>query len=108
MLANKRSDLSFTFKTCKEIFVTIPVVAYFRKDFFLINDINIVISRLEAAGLIEFWHRKYANEFNPKSDDVTQIMTVGHMVGCFELWAAGCLMSVIFFVIESVYYMIKK
>lgn len=39
---------------CKEVFMTIPVVIYTRKDFYLLNSLDYWIEQLRASGLIDF------------------------------------------------------
>jgi hypothetical protein len=47
---------------CKEKVMTIPVVIYARKDFYLHESINEKIKRLITAGLIEYWNIKDINK----------------------------------------------
>lgn len=103
LFINQNRDFNFTFKACKESFVTISVVMYFRKNFFLANAINQVIGNLQSGGLIEHWHFNYIDKMFSKilkNKSEAQKLTIAQIVGCFQLWAGGCLIAALSFMVE--------
>lgn len=105
LFSNQKRYFDFKYKACKEIFVTMSIVMYFRKNFFLTQAINHVISNLESGGLIEHWHFNYIDKKFSQTDknqnDAKQI-TVEHLLGCFQLWGVGCLIAFTCFIIEII------
>lgn len=101
---NEKNENNFTFKICKESFVTLPNVMYFRKNFFLVDSINEVVMYLQSSGLIEYWHFNNIGRklFNTKTDGdgEPRIMTVDDLIGCFQLWGCGCIISMTACVVE--------
>lgn len=87
---------------CKEIFLTIPVVIYVRKGFFLLQPLNERIAMLEAGGLINYWHSQIIDERYLKvieSQDPSAIQ-LHHLSGGFFLLLFGCLASSLAFICE--------
>lgn len=83
---------------CKEIVVTIPVVIYARKDFYLLDAINDRIEIFKAAGLINFWQHRMKKE--EKSLNVRKPLKLDHFIGCFLILFFGCCSSLFVFGIE--------
>jgi hypothetical protein len=111
LLLNQRNEYNFTFNFCKERIVGIPIVVYFRKNFFLILSINAVIRNLVSAGIIEHLHKNYLDEKRLsviKSFPGLKVLTLEHLQGCFELWAAGCAFSFAFFLAELSFAFVKS
>lgn len=88
----------------KEIFVTIPIVLYTQKDFYLLNAINTQIMNLKAAGFIDFWHKQDIDKrkSNVKKSKQPKVLTMNQLLGCFQLMFGGCVMSFIVFLTELV------
>lgn len=87
---------------CKEKFLTIPVVIYVRKGFFLLQPLNERIAMLEAGGLINYWHSLIIDERYLKvieSQDPSAIQ-IHHLSGGFFLLLFGCLISSLAFICE--------
>lgn len=90
---------------CKEVFLTIPVVVYVRKGFFLLQPLNERIAMLEAGGLINYWHSLIIDERFLKvieSQEPTAI-EIHHLSGGFFLLLFGCLISSLAFICEVLY-----
>ena len=98
------------FTVCKEPFMTISVVLYMRKNFFLVDAINDKISMLQSAGLIEFWHSKAIDEriTDNQKNFIPKPLKLKHLLGCFVLWGFGIIAASIEFLFEVVIKLIKK
>ena len=87
---------------CKEIFLTIPVVVYVRKRFFLLQPLNERIAMLEAGGLINYWHSLIIDERFLKviESQEPSAIEIHHLSGGFFLLLFGCLISSLAFICE--------
>lgn len=112
IIINQHNDYNFSFLFCKERVMGIAIVMYFRKNFFLVPKINEVVRNLVSAGLIDHWHHKYI--IRKLSDNTgiqvqePKVMTMDHLVGCFEVWACGCLIGILCFLSELVLHQFKR
>lgn len=91
------------FLICKEHYMSIPVVIYARKNFYLLQAINSKINQIQASGLIEHWHSQAVSKRFQTVQKVAksrETMTLDHLSGCFYLLMMGLLASVAAFVIE--------
>ena len=111
LILSQSNEYNFKFKFCKERVMGIPIVIYFKKNYFLIPEINNVIRNLNSAGLVEKWHYNYIDKQYLKEDDVStgpKVITFEHLIGCFQLWACGCVIGVICFLGEIFYHRFSK
>lgn len=103
IIINQNKKYNFTFKFCKERVTFVPIVMYFRKNFFIIPAINDVVGNLVSAGLIEHWHYNYIDDrllVQKEETSGPQVMTLDHLIGCFQLLACGCLIACFCFLAE--------
>lgn len=89
----------------KEKFLTIPVVIYVRKKFYLLQSLNDRIWQLNAGGLLDYWHSqiidsRYLNII--ESQEPTAI-ELHHLSGCFMLLLFGLIIAAAAFVCEVLY-----
>ena len=91
-------------QVCREPILTIPIVIYTRKHFYLLHAMNDKIESLKGAGLIEYWYSiQLTNEFT-RDDGSPKILTLDHLSGCFQIWVGGCLFSFVVFTSELMVY----
>ena len=97
-LGGNKEPLTF----CKERFLTMPVVIYTNKDFYLIDSLNEKIEHLKQSGLIDFWQRKYFDErvLKNKEQKVPKVITMSHVMGSIQILLIGYVISLIGFIIE--------
>lgn len=103
LLINQNNEYNFTFKFCKERIMGISIVMYFRKNFFMIPAINEVIGNLISAGLIDQFHYKYIDKHRASvetEDTGPKVITMSHMMGCFQLLGFGCAFGIVCFLGE--------
>lgn len=100
---NQNSPKEDRFKICKEIMMTIPIVMYTKKDFYLLDAINLKIHHLKAAGLVEFWHSQSINVglLNVKNSNQPKVFSLEKLQGCFTILFYGSFLSLIVFLIEK-------
>lgn len=111
LLINQNNEYNFTFKFCKERIMGISIVMYFRKNFFLIPAINEVIGNLISAGLIDQFHHKYIDKERASKeieDSGPKVITISHLIGCFQLWAFGCVFGIFCFLSEFACLLLQK
>lgn len=95
---------------CKELFMMFPVVIYVPKDFYLTSALNKVLLRLQAAGLIHYWHSQIIDERFVKVQESKQPkgIKLAYLSGCFYIWIISCSVSFITFVCEIVTSKMRK
>lgn len=98
------------FKICKEIFLTIPVVIYTKKNFYLLDALNEKIDILKASGLIDFWHFQDIDErlLNVKETRDPKVLTINHLSGCFQILFLGYFASFVVFAFELLLVKVRK
>lgn len=89
-------------KICKDVFMTIPIVAYAKKDFYLLDAINEKIEALSAAGLIDFWHYQNIQKelLNAKVQHYPEVLTLEQMIGCFQILFIGWTLGIVSILLE--------
>lgn len=97
------------FIICKDVVITIPVVVYTRKDFYLLDELNLKIGMIKSAGLINFW---YSQDIQVKTADqkasvVIKALTIHDLMGCFQILVFGLIVSFIAFGFELILYFCK-
>lgn len=98
------NDPIHRFTTCKEILLSVPVVIFTKKDFFLLNVLNEKIERFQTSGLIEYWHKKCFNGelLRSKPSLIPQVITIYKLLGCFQIWLGGLIVAVFVFIVEFI------
>lgn len=91
---------------CKEYLMTVSMVAYLRKSFYLTEIVNEKILIFHAAGLIDFWDRrsKIAIERNvdPVKDHRKPI-NFTNLKGMFMVYLYACGASILCCIVEVIY-----
>lgn len=102
----------FVLKVCKEKLLTVNIVMYFPKNFFMREAINRKLSELEASGLLEQLTQSYADPrfINIKATQSTgpQRLNVHHLFGVINIWAIGLAISLLIFVLEIFIQTLKR
>jgi hypothetical protein len=102
---NQKNFNGTRYLICKEKFLTIPVVIYVRKGFYLLHALNEHISRLEAGGLISYWHSQIIDERYLKivESQEPSVIELHHLSGGFLLLLIGCLIATLAFICEILF-----
>jgi hypothetical protein len=88
----------------REVFITLPVVVYTRKDFYLLNSINDGIEHLKATGLIDFWASEGFKRIKSVSrSSHPKVLQVRDFRGSLHLVVFGWIVSVFAVVCECFY-----
>lgn len=84
--------------------MTVPVVMYTTKDFFLLNLFNDKIGILKAAGLIDYWEAQVVDRKLLKFKEISYPQALGwrQLVGCFQVLLFGCVISFVALVCEII------
>jgi len=103
---NLKFNRTLPLRACKEKFLTTGTVIYYPKNFILRQSIDDKIRIIQSAGLINFWHSKHVDEkyvqtvLSEAQPAIT--LTIEKLLGIFQIWIAGCLISSIIFALEFV------
>jgi hypothetical protein len=99
---NQINPKSSRFAICKEVFMTIPVVIYTVKDFYLLDKLNDKIETLKSAGLIEKWHHDIIKESLVKNDveSFPKVLELRNLMGSFQLFGLGIIVASLAFAVE--------
>ncbi|KAL7017000.1 hypothetical protein ACKWTF_010218 [Chironomus riparius] len=108
-LLYQHSLKNFTnFQICREYFMTVPIVIYTNKNFYLLQAINDKIEKLIAAGLIEYWHSlSYKKELLNHRPKPPKVLTFNHLSGSFYILIFGCSVACLALVFELITYKFK-
>lgn len=95
---------------CKEQLLTIPIVLYFRKNHYLVKEVNEKISMISAAGLSEYWtkislERTLKNVIKSKRE--LRKLNLHQLLGSFQIWSVGCIIGLVTFVGEYIFFRVK-
>lgn len=99
---NQMRPVHDRFKICRETVLTIPVVIYTRKDFYLTEALDQKIEILVAAGLVEFWQFQDVDKqfLNYEQTNDSQPLTIRQMKGSFQILLLGSIASIVLFLYE--------
>jgi hypothetical protein len=82
--------------------MSVSVVFFARKNFFLLDAINKKIEIFQAAGLIEFWHLKVIDKrlMKIQPSKAPTKLTIEQLSGSFFLLISGLIVALIAFAVE--------
>lgn len=108
---NQRNKYGAQFIILNERVMSIPSAIFTPKNFYLITALNEKINELKSAGLIEYWHnlvidQKFLKIKSGKSEP--HPLSLRHVVGCFQMLAVGCFVSILIFTVELFYHRYKE
>lgn len=96
-------------KILNEVFLTMPVVIYTRKNFHLLEALNINMEMLKNAGLVTLWYkRSLKSKMKSKIEEPAQPLDFKKLSGCFKVVVAGWTASLIIFMLEISYHKIRR
>lgn len=89
--------------------MTVAMVAYLRKNYYLTDIVNEKIGLFHAAGLIDVWDRrsKTAVERQVSISDNRKPITLENLEGMFIVYLYACGASVLCWLAEIIYYFMK-
>lgn len=89
--------------------MTLQIVIYTRKNFYLLGALNEKIEEIKSSGLLQYWHYKRKAILEPANvEKLPKVLTLEKLSGCFEIWAFGLCIGFLSFVIESLPRFLKK
>jgi ABC-type amino acid transport substrate-binding protein len=98
-----RDHRTFPYKILKENLMTINIVMYYKKEFYLKEAIDSKLRYILAAGLMKHWLREFDHTDEWKHGTTEpKVLTMEHMMGAFGLLIIGCLLAFVAFVVEIV------
>lgn len=81
--------------------MSISIVMYTQKNFYLTEALNEKISLFQAAGLIQYWHfyerKNFIEASNPR-----KALTFHHLLGAFQISSCGCCISALVLITEII------
>lgn len=82
--------------------MTVPIIIYTKKNFYILDKLNEKIEALKAAGLIDFWFYEDfdTRKLTVQEDDGLRVLTIAQLLGSFQILLAGCLVGLAAFCFE--------
>lgn len=94
---NFKNPDKFQLIICKEYLVSVSIVFYTQKNFYLTSAINEKISLFNAVGLIQHWHNYDRRIIKSNDENPPKILNLHHLQGAFQILSCGlCISSLIF------------
>lgn len=96
---------NFSFHVCKERFTTNHFVFYFKRNHYLVDEINNQIELMLTNGMIQRFRSKYADlKFaSPIREYVgPKLLTLEHFNGVFRIFAVCSIIAIIIFLFELI------
>ncbi|KAL7030658.1 hypothetical protein ACKWTF_006742 [Chironomus riparius] len=105
ILPNQENYKNFIFRVLKEYLFDVQIVYYYPKNFHLVDVLDEKLELLKSAGIVSMWmdhyvDKKYVNIKTPSTGP--RIINVNQLLGSFEVWMIGMIISIVLFVIEVV------
>lgn len=99
---NKMSSKENRNRICKDVFMTISIVIFTKKDFYLLDELNHQIGMFQASGLIDFWHNQDINRGIVDENDskIPTVLTLRQMMSSFQILLIGLFVSLVVHIIE--------
>lgn len=88
MYLNAVNHENFTFHICKERMLTNQFVFYFRKNHYLVDEMNAEIEKLLSNGIVNHYRSRYADArfLKPiKQNNERKVLTLQHFSGAFRV-----------------------
>lgn len=101
---NEKNYKNQTYKICKEFVMPSYVVAYMRKNHFLVNEINEKIDQLKSNGLLSYWikqHTVYRHQKGATVNSNPSKLKMENVRGAFEILFYGLIISFIVLLLEK-------
>jgi hypothetical protein len=84
--------------------MTIPIVIYTTKNFYLVDEINERLTLFSSTGLVNFWRYQSINlkSIRVSEESSPRVLTFESLRGCFEVLFVGCAVASLTFLIELI------
>jgi hypothetical protein len=108
---NQQTYKTFVLKVCREELMTVNIVMYFQKNFYLREAIDQKLSELNSNGILQHFIQKYSDErFN--NIKFIQLgprkLNMQHLFGIFNILLIGLAIALIIFTMEVFVSNIKR
>lgn len=102
LYSNQMNSRANRIPYCKEVVLTMPVVIYTKKSFYMRETFNRKIELLNSAGFIDFWLYENIDKriLNSKETEHREALTIINLVGCFQILFIGWAISFVAFGME--------
>lgn len=97
---NNNNRDKFQLIICKEYLMSVSIVFYTQKNFYLTSAINEKISLFNAVGLIQHWHSYDRVILNANDENPPKILNLHHLQGAFQILSGGLCISTLIFITE--------
>lgn len=99
--ANKANQKYFIHKICKEPLMTMNLVLYFRKNFYLSEELNKKIQALVSSGIIDYWLRRLLKDFQNQEQNQPSTFNIAELAAPFTILIIGYCISFTVFLFEN-------
>lgn len=87
---------------CNERLMSISIVMYTQKNFYLMDALNDKISLFHSAGLINYWHPYEKQKLKIDTNPQPKSLTFHQLLGAFQILIIGNCISGIVVIIEII------
>jgi len=105
---NQRTFKSFIHIVCHQHLLTVNIVLYYPKNFYLKSAIDEKISIFITSGLVNHWIGKFVDmkffEYKSKDKAGPTKLYIRNLSGALSLWIVGCAASLIAFALEHLFH----
>lgn len=100
---NQKHPKNLRYKILMDAILTIPIAMLSQKNFYLLDALNEKIELFKSAGLIDLWQTQDvdARNLKEKEPNYPQILSLHNLIGVFQIWLFGCVISLLAFICEA-------
>lgn len=97
---NENRTIDELLKFSKDTFMMIPVVIYTKKNFYLLDALNVKLELFSSAGFFGFWQYKNLKSSTRLDDKSPKVLSLENLLGSFQILSFGLFLSFLVFMIE--------
>lgn len=99
---NQRQPKKLRYTICKKFFSMFPSVMYLQKNSVFLDELNLEIQKIQAAGLIDYWYNDFIEKENlgKNESSLPTVYGLQHVKACFVILIVGSSIGFFVFLIE--------
>jgi hypothetical protein len=105
---NRINKGKISYNILKEYWFINNMVFYTKKNFFMLEKFNEIISQIKSSGLMNHWVTTEIEGERKNSKAGPKQLKLEHLEGVFEVWLIGLCVAVFGFVMEKVSFVVKR
>lgn len=109
--SNQKNFRNFSYTICRQSVLMSHEVFYFRRNFYLIEEINRKLRIFREMGILNYFILKYTGlrlKFRKQKENGPVPLTTNHFFGIFQLWFIGLTISSIAICGENILHKFRR